>query len=39
MVQTVGYVMVRSMHEAVVADVLRTFEVIVAPIGTVSTIE
>jgi hypothetical protein len=39
MVQTVGYAMVRSMHEAMVADVLRAFEVIVAPIGTVLTME
>jgi hypothetical protein len=31
--------MVRSMHEAMIADILRAFEVIVAPIGTVSTME
>jgi hypothetical protein len=31
--------MVRSMHETMVADVLRVFEVIVAPVGTVLTIE
>jgi hypothetical protein len=39
MVQTVRYTMVRSMHEAMVADVLRAFEVIGVSVGTALTMK
>jgi hypothetical protein len=39
MVWTVGYTIVRSMHETMVTDVLRAFGVIVALVGTVLTME
>jgi hypothetical protein len=39
MVQTVGFRMVRGMHEAMVTDVLRAVKVKVVPIGTVSTMK
>jgi hypothetical protein len=38
-VWTVRCAMVRSMHETMVTDVLRAFEVIVTLVGTVLTME
>jgi hypothetical protein len=39
MVQAVGFMMMRGMHEAMVADILRAVEVIVVPIGTISAMK
>jgi hypothetical protein len=39
MVWTVGFAMVRGMHEAMVTDVLRAVKVKVALIGTISTMK
>jgi hypothetical protein len=39
MVRAVRFAMMRGMHEAMVADILRAVEVKVASIGTVLTIK
>jgi hypothetical protein len=39
MVQAVRFAMVRSMHEAMVTDILRAVEIKVASIGTVLTMK
>jgi hypothetical protein len=38
-VQAVGFAMMRGMHEAIVADILRAVKVVMASIGTVLTIK
>jgi hypothetical protein len=39
MVWAIGFAVVRSVHEAVVTNVLGTVEVIVASVGTILTVE
>jgi hypothetical protein len=39
MIWTVGYAMVRSMHEAVITNVLGTFKIIVVFVSTILTME